>query len=71
MGIIGLLPALKSITRRRNIREFSGETVAIDGYCWLHQAAYTCAMDLALGRGTAKLIAYCQKKLQILLYYNI
>jgi exonuclease-1 len=48
MGIIGLLPALKDITHKRNVRDYAGQSIAIDGYCWLHQAAYTCAMDIAL-----------------------
>jgi exonuclease-1 len=47
MGIKDLLPSLKSITRQRNISNYAGQTVAIDGYCWLHQGAYNCAMELA------------------------
>jgi exonuclease-1 len=56
MGIIGLLPALKSITKHKNIRDYAGQSIAIDGYCWLHQAAYTCAADIAFNRSTTKLI---------------
>lgn len=54
MGIKDLLPHLKSIQQAKHIREYAGLTVAVDGYCWLHQGAYTCAMDLAYGRGIDK-----------------
>ena len=56
MGIKDLLPSLKSITKAKNIKAYAGKTVAIDGYCWLHQAAYTCAMELVYGRGIAQLV---------------
>jgi exonuclease-1 len=46
MGIKDLLPSLKSITKTKNIKAYKDKAVAIDGYCWLHQGAYTCAMDL-------------------------
>jgi len=36
MGIKDLLSNLKSIQRVKNVRSYSGKTVAIDGYCWLH-----------------------------------
>lgn len=34
MGIKDLLPHLKSIQKQRNISEYAGLTVAVDGYCW-------------------------------------
>ncbi|KOB65034.1 Exonuclease [Operophtera brumata] len=37
MGITGLLPFIEKASRRTNISEFSGCTVAIDSYCWLHK----------------------------------
>ena len=46
-------------------------TVAIDGYCWLHQGAYQCAADLAYGRGTDLLMKYCRRKLKLLLSNNV
>jgi exonuclease-1 len=51
MGISGLLPLLKSIQKPVHLSEYAGQTLAIDGYCWLHKAAYGCAMDLAMGKG--------------------
>ena len=44
MGITGLLPALKNVTKFGSIHEFQGRTVAVDTYCWLHRAVYgSCA----------------------------
>lgn len=52
MGIQGLLPFLKKIHDHVNIAKFSGCTVAIDAYCWLHKGAFSCAEKLALGEKT-------------------
>ncbi|TMW66390.1 hypothetical protein Poli38472_004155 [Pythium oligandrum] len=54
MGISGLLPVLKSITVTKDLREYRGETLAIDGYCWLHRAIYSCSQELCLGQDTDK-----------------
>lgn len=51
MGIKDFLPQLKSITKRKNIKDYAGQTVAVDGYCWLHQGAYNCAKELCYGGG--------------------
>jgi len=34
MGIKDFLPSLKSIQKAKHVSEYSGKTVAIDGYCW-------------------------------------
>ena len=52
MGITGLLPFLKKIHEPVNIAKFSGCTVAIDAYCWLHKGAFSCAEKLVLGEKT-------------------
>jgi len=52
MGITGLLPFLEKSSRRTNINEFSGGTVAIDSYCWLHKGAFSCAEKLMMGQTT-------------------
>ena len=66
MGIQGLLPALADITKQKNVKSYSGKRVAIDAYCWLHKAAYTCAQDLAKGQGVEKLIQYCISRIEML-----
>ena len=54
MGIQGLLPLLKSIQNPKHISDYNGQTLAIDGYCWLHKGVFGCAVDLALGKPTQK-----------------
>ena len=46
MGISGLLPALKKVTKFGSIHEFQGRTVAVDTYCWLHRAVYGSCADM-------------------------
>jgi exonuclease 1 len=54
MGITGLLPLLSSITNEVNIKNYSGKTVAIDGYCWLHRGSYSCSFELCQNIPTDK-----------------
>jgi hypothetical protein len=56
MGITGLLPLLKPIHNQTHVKEFAGKTIAVDGYVWLHRAAYSCAMDLVKGKRTSKCV---------------
>ena len=71
MGIKDLLPSLKSIQRPKNVEDYAGMTVAIDGYCWLHQGAYHCAQEIAYGQGVDKLISYCKNRLKMLINYDV
>ena len=52
MGITGLLPFIKKSCRSVNLRDFSGATVAIDAYSWLHKGAFSCAEKLVKGEKT-------------------
>ncbi|CAH3191412.1 unnamed protein product [Porites evermanni] len=40
MAINCLWPFLKNCSRKVNLREFSGQTAAIDASCWIHRALY-------------------------------
>ena len=71
MGISGLLPFLKAASRPANVKEFSGATVAIDCYCWLHKGAFGCAEQLARGQYTDGYVKYIMKYVNLLLYHNI
>jgi hypothetical protein len=51
---IGLLPLLKSIHRPAELKKFSGETLAVDAYGWLHRGAISCAVELVQGKPTRK-----------------
>lgn len=55
MGISGLLPLLRSITRRIHLDQFAGQSVAVDAYSWLHRGVYgACAVDHFHGRPNDK-----------------
>ena len=56
MGIAGLLPCLKSVSRNTHLKEFAGKRVAVDAYVWLHRSLYTCAQDLCMGVPTDKCV---------------
>ncbi|KAJ2944194.1 hypothetical protein O0L34_g18172 [Tuta absoluta] len=71
MGITGLIPFLDKASRRINVEEFSGCTVAIDSYCWLHKGAFACADKLVRGEETDVHIRYCLKYVTMLLAKNI
>ncbi|KYM99279.1 PREDICTED: exonuclease 1 [Cyphomyrmex costatus] len=71
MGITGLLPFLEKSSKKTNIKEFSGGTVAIDSYCWLHKGAFSCADKLMMGETTDAYVVYCMKYINMLLKYKI
>ncbi|XP_047503782.1 exonuclease 1 [Pieris napi] len=71
MGITGLIPFIEKASRRANVSEFSGSTVAIDSYCWLHKGAFACADKLVRGEETDMHIRYCLKYVTMLLSRNI
>ncbi|XP_063535457.1 exonuclease 1 [Cydia strobilella] len=71
MGITGLIPFLEKASRRANVGEFSGCTVVIDSYCWLHKGAFACADKLVRGEETDIHIKYCLKYVTMLLSKNI
>ncbi|PJF17045.1 hypothetical protein PSACC_03144 [Paramicrosporidium saccamoebae] len=56
MGINGLLPLLRSITRRVHLEQLAGQAVAIDAYSWLHKGVF---------------VEFCMNKVRLLLYYNV
>ena len=67
MGIQGLLLVLKQIQHRKHIKQYKGEKVAIDAFCWLHKGAYSCALELAKGLPTKKYVEYCLKRFDVIL----
>ncbi|KAG6955935.1 hypothetical protein JG688_00011667, partial [Phytophthora aleatoria] len=71
MGISGLLPVLKSITETKNIEEYKGRTLAIDGYCWLHRAIYSCSQEICLGQETDKYVTYFMDRITALLHNGV
>ena len=71
MGISGLLPALKSITRRGHISEYKDKVVLVDGYCWMHRSIYMCAEDVAEGKVTDRYIDFMLSMVDVLTGNNV
>ncbi|EFN54756.1 hypothetical protein CHLNCDRAFT_24009 [Chlorella variabilis] len=67
MGIAGLLPQLRSITKKAHVSKYRGQTVAVDAYCLLHRGAYTCSRELVEGEPTSRHVAYCMARIELLL----
>ncbi|XP_072172437.1 uncharacterized protein [Diadema setosum] len=71
MGIQGLLPFLKEASEPIHIRKYSGYTVAVDTYCWIHRGAVACASQLAKGEPADHYVRYCLKYVNMLKSLNI
>ncbi|KAF2814282.1 uncharacterized protein BDZ99DRAFT_506967 [Mytilinidion resinicola] len=71
MGISGLLPLLKSIHKPCNLKKFSGQTIGVDAYGWLHRGTVACAIDLALGKPTTKYVEFAMSRVRMLVHFGI
>jgi exonuclease-1 len=71
MGIQGLLPLLKSIHKPCNLKHFSGQTLAVDAYGWLHRGAIACAVDLAQAKPTRKWLDFVMHRVRMLQHFNV
>ncbi|PTB77512.1 nuclease-like protein [Trichoderma longibrachiatum ATCC 18648] len=71
MGVAGLLPILKSIQRPTELKKYNGETLAVDGYGWLHRAAYSCAVELGQGKPTRKYINGVLHRVKMLKHFGV
>ncbi|WBW73991.1 exonuclease I Exo1 [Schizosaccharomyces osmophilus] len=71
MGIKGLLGFLKSSQTPSHVEEFSGKTLGVDGYVWLHKGVFTCAHELAMQKDTDKYIKYAVHQALMLQYYGV
>ena len=52
MGINGLLPLLTKGTSMAHLKDFAGETIAVDAHGWLHNCCNGCAVELATNVAT-------------------
>ncbi|OBZ67329.1 Exodeoxyribonuclease 1 [Grifola frondosa] len=71
MGISGLLPLLKDIQVNKHLSEFRGQTMAVDGYVWLHRGTYGCAAELATGKKTTRYVDYAMHRVRLLRHHGI
>lgn len=71
MGIVGLLPIVKRILKRKHIGRYGNSRLGIDGHAWIHQVIPMVAIDLYYGRPTNKHVAIFMAKVRNLLDYGI
>ncbi|KAJ1037206.1 hypothetical protein NDA14_005283 [Ustilago hordei] len=64
MGIQGLLPLLKDASLPIHISSYSGRTLGIDTYVWLHRGAYGCAREIVLGDPNPRYISYALSRIE-------
>ncbi|OAP65532.1 hypothetical protein AYL99_01504 [Fonsecaea erecta] len=71
MGIKGLLPMLKSIQKQCTLKKFSGQTIGVDAYGWLHRGVVGCAFALALDKPTTIHIDFVLSRVRMLLDFGV
>ncbi|KAJ5233599.1 uncharacterized protein N7469_005365 [Penicillium citrinum] len=71
MGIKGLHGLLKSIQKPCHLKKFSGQTLGVDAYGWLHRGTVACSVDLVLERPTRKHLDFVLNRVRMLLYFGV
>lgn len=68
---LGLLPLLKSIHKHGTLKKFSGQTIGVDAYGWLHRGVVGCALALALDKPTTIHIDFVLSRVRMLLDFGV
>ncbi|KAG9290675.1 hypothetical protein G9A89_011638 [Geosiphon pyriformis] len=71
MGVQGLLQILKPIKQEISIEKYAWCTVGVDGHCWLHKGAHSCALELATNQPTKRYIDFFMHRVRMLKFYNV
>ena len=71
MGIQGLFQLLKPIIVETNLREFEGQTWAIDMMCWLYKGVYSWSYEIAKNFESFNYLSFPLKMIKILQSFNI
>ncbi|KAL1301655.1 hypothetical protein AAFC00_005875 [Neodothiora populina] len=71
MGVSGLLPLLKSIQKPTTLDKFSGQTIGVDAYGWLHRGTIACAIELAQGKPTTKWLNFVMNRVRMLIHFGV
>ncbi|KAF7591155.1 Rad2 nuclease [Aspergillus hancockii] len=71
MGIKGLHGLLKSIQKPCHLKKFSGQTLGVDAYGWLHRGTVACSVDLVLDRPTTKHVDFVLNRVRMLLFFGV
>ncbi|KAE8153981.1 PIN domain-like protein [Aspergillus avenaceus] len=71
MGIKGLHGLLKSIQKPCHLKKFSGQTLGVDAYGWLHRGTVACSVDLVLDRPTTKHVDFVLNRVRMLIFFGV
>ncbi|EZG55395.1 exonuclease [Gregarina niphandrodes] len=71
MGVKGLLQALRPVARESCLSDFAGRSAAIDGYAWLHKAAFTAVENVVNGTFTDKPTRYVLRKVAMVRSFGV
>lgn len=71
MGIKNLHKTLLHLFIKKNLKDYSGYKIGIDGYCWLHKSIFCDNMDLATNPESKSYLYFIKAKVQNLLNHNI
>ncbi|KAJ5153120.1 Exodeoxyribonuclease 1 [Penicillium canariense] len=71
MGIKGLHGLLKSIQKQCHLKNYSGQTLGVDAYGWLHRGTVACSVDLVLDRPTRKHLDFVLNRVRMLLFFGV
>ena len=66
MGVNGLLQLLAPIQKRQHLTEFRGKRIAIDGFVWLHRAAFRYCVELCKDPSTPLLLPFLMSRINAL-----
>ena len=70
MGIKGLLQVFKDASVEKNIEDFAGQRVAVDGYVWMHRAIYNVPQKYEK-KYIFKFVEYFETKIETMLKMNM
>ncbi|KAI8376893.1 PIN domain-like protein [Blakeslea trispora] len=71
MSISGLLNLLKPVTEKMHIKEYAGQTVAIDGHVLLHRGTFGAASKLANNQPTNSYVQYFMLYISLFFYFGV
>ena len=71
MGIRNLLEYIKPLFKKRNISDFEGKRLGIDGHVWLHKSIYGNNLKMAFDENEDSYLIYLKSKVEKLLNMNI
>lgn len=71
MGIENLLKFLNPYFHKRNIQEFKGKKIGIDGYVWLHKSLYGNNLKMAFDEDPNSFLIFLKKKTEKFLEWGL